>query len=275
MGRSIGRNDEMYHGSTDAASRRVTVRTDWNDALDRAHERNAAPTRGDLPSRMLRDVAEVAAQRDVDRYMAVATVPGISRAFRQCSFALIVLHHELMRIPAMVSEPMLGTIRLQWWRERVAEGPAAQPDGPEALQAIRSAIARHGMDPARAGALVDAVEPLFEAQAAGDRGGVHERLAEASGVLQRSIARLAGVDDGRMLERAAAVGRAYRLAWLDGADAARRELSFARAGDRPQHRAMPAFTLALVTEHRLAHADRPPSAGLPFRIALAGLRRRF
>lgn len=41
-------------------------------------------------------------------------------ALRERLFALYAFNLELARIPAVVSEPTLGAIRLQWWRDAVA-----------------------------------------------------------------------------------------------------------------------------------------------------------
>lgn len=56
--------------------------------------------------------------RDEDRWLASRYArPEPRRAL----IALYAFHRELRRIPASVSEPPLGEIRLQWWREGFAE----------------------------------------------------------------------------------------------------------------------------------------------------------
>ncbi len=54
---------------------------------------------------------------DQDRYWATLLAPN---AVRDDLFALYAFHLELARIPQQVSEPQLGEIRLQWWREALA-----------------------------------------------------------------------------------------------------------------------------------------------------------
>ena len=51
---------------------------------------------------------------DYDRYLSALFAPACRR---EALFALIAFNHEIARIPEAVSEPMLGRIRLQWWRE--------------------------------------------------------------------------------------------------------------------------------------------------------------
>jgi len=55
---------------------------------------------------------------DPDRYFATLFAPAPKRPFL---FALYAFHAEVARIAESVREPMLGAIRLEWWRE-TAEG---------------------------------------------------------------------------------------------------------------------------------------------------------
>ena len=45
-------------------------------------------------------------------------------------FALYAFNHEVARVAETVREPMLGAIRLEWWRETVESAHAAQPAQP-------------------------------------------------------------------------------------------------------------------------------------------------
>lgn len=74
--------------------------------------------------------------RDPDAYFTVLLAPPDRRAPLA---ALHALHAELQRIPELVSEPMLGAIRLQWWREGLEaldEGRVMQHPALEALHAL-------------------------------------------------------------------------------------------------------------------------------------------
>jgi len=44
---------------------------------------------------------------------------------RRC-FALYAFNYEVARVRESVSEPMLGQIRLQWWRENIAAAFAGE-----------------------------------------------------------------------------------------------------------------------------------------------------
>jgi 15-cis-phytoene synthase len=69
-------------------------------------------------------IDRIAKQGDADRYVAALFTPLSARAHL---LALIAFNVELARIGEQVSEPALGEIRLQWWREtldRAARGSA-------------------------------------------------------------------------------------------------------------------------------------------------------
>jgi 15-cis-phytoene synthase len=71
-------------------------------------------------------IDRIAKQGDADRYVAALFVPPSARPHL---LALIAFNVELARIGELVSEPALGEIRLQWWRDaldRAARGNAAR-----------------------------------------------------------------------------------------------------------------------------------------------------
>jgi len=53
---------------------------------------------------------------DHDRYLTVLYAPEEKR---EALYALYAFNYEISRIREVVSEPMLGEIRLQWWREAI------------------------------------------------------------------------------------------------------------------------------------------------------------
>src|SRR5271154_5336809 len=57
---------------------------------------------------------------DPDRYFSALFAPAQLRPFL---FALYAFNAEVARVAETVREPMLGAIRLEWWRE-TAEGAA-------------------------------------------------------------------------------------------------------------------------------------------------------
>src|SRR6188768_1055752 len=53
---------------------------------------------------------------DPDRYFATLFAPAAQRPYL---FAFYAFHAEVARVAETVREPMLGEIRLEWWRESV------------------------------------------------------------------------------------------------------------------------------------------------------------
>jgi phytoene synthase len=72
--------------------------------------RPAFPT----PDSALSEVADLVRRHDHDRF---ATVLFAAAAQREALFALYAFNYEIARVREIVSEVMLGRIRLQWWRE--------------------------------------------------------------------------------------------------------------------------------------------------------------
>lgn len=63
-------------------------------------------------------------EHDLDRYYCCLFAPA---AKRDDLFAVLAFNQEVTKTRAVVSEPMLGEIRLQWWREALEEVAANKP----------------------------------------------------------------------------------------------------------------------------------------------------
>jgi NADH dehydrogenase [ubiquinone] 1 alpha subcomplex assembly factor 6 len=101
------------------------------------------------PARLLRG-------HDRDRYLLSVFAPAPRRAAIQAIYAF---NYEIARIRDTVSEPVLGQIRLQWWRDGVDE---AFGDGSvrrhEVLTPLADAIRHHGLSRDHFGRLIAARE---------------------------------------------------------------------------------------------------------------------
>jgi len=89
-----------------------------------------------------RSLAEFVQRHDRDRYQTVLFAPA---ARREALFALYAFNYEVARIRESVREPMLGQIRLQWWREVI---DTAYGGGPvrrhEVAEPISKVISEYG-----------------------------------------------------------------------------------------------------------------------------------
>lgn len=93
---------------------------------------------------------------DSDRFLTALFAPD-SR--RNGLFALYAFNLEVARVAEAVSEPMMGQIRLQWWRDRIAEIYAGQPPtGAEVPQALCQAIRDNNLPRDSFDALLEARE---------------------------------------------------------------------------------------------------------------------
>ena len=99
--------------------------------------------------------AELVRQQDSDRYLTALFAPA---GRREDVLALYAFNTEVARGREAVSEPMLGHIRLQWWRDAVAECYAGEPRQHQVVQPLASAIRRRDLPRALFDRLIDARE---------------------------------------------------------------------------------------------------------------------
>lgn len=91
-----------------------------------------------------REIVRVAARsHEPDRYLAALLAPRRARADL---IALAAFAGEVARIPAAVSEPMIGLIRLQWWRDSIAGLAPGVATGNPVADALAEAVVRRGLD---------------------------------------------------------------------------------------------------------------------------------
>lgn len=68
--------------------------------------------------------AEIVARADPDRFLATMAAPPRARAVL---FALYAMNVEVSRAPWVTQEAMIAEMRLQWWRDAIAEIAGAGP----------------------------------------------------------------------------------------------------------------------------------------------------
>ena len=98
-------------------------------------------------------VGEAARRHDRDRYLCTLFAPDSAR---EGLFALYAFNIEIAKIREAVSEPMLGQIRLQWWREAVEGIYAGTPRKHEVVAALVPVIAAHDLSRRPFDELIDA-----------------------------------------------------------------------------------------------------------------------
>ncbi len=82
-------------------------------------------------------------------------------AARPPLFALYAFNHEVARIAETVREPMLGAIRLEWWRETVEQAAGEAPRNHDvARRPCWRLFAAHRLEPVDAGRSIIAARRL-------------------------------------------------------------------------------------------------------------------
>jgi len=112
------------------------------------------------PAASHRYVLDLVRAADRDRFLGALFAPEPARSGL---LALLAFDHELARTRTVTREPMLARIRLEWWREAVAEAagtgkPRAQP----IVESLSEIVRRHRLALPDLIALIDAREEEVE-----------------------------------------------------------------------------------------------------------------
>jgi phytoene synthase len=151
-------------------------------------------------------------QHDRDRYQTVLFAPA---GRRDALFALYAFNYEIARIRESVSEPMLGLIRLQWWRDALDDIYAGKaPRRHEVVTPLGNAIAAHGLSKEHFTKLLDARAEDMEEAPPASLAALERYAGGTSGGLILLALEVLGVRDAQAEEVGRAVGIAYALAGL-------------------------------------------------------------
>jgi NADH dehydrogenase [ubiquinone] 1 alpha subcomplex assembly factor 6 len=120
------------------------------------HGRTVSVTRRSDPPARLSPAAALVRQHDRDRFQTALFAPDKDR---EPLFALYAFNYEIARVREGVREPMLGQIRLQWWREAIdAAYAGAPPRRHDIAEAVTAAIRQKGLSRAPFDRLIDTRE---------------------------------------------------------------------------------------------------------------------
>jgi phytoene synthase len=145
-------------------------------------------------------------RHDRDRYLACLFAP---EAEREQLFALYAFNHEVAKTAEVVSEPMLGQIRLQWWRESLAGIYAGTPRRHEVIEPLAAAVAAKALPRDLLEAVIDAREADLEAAPPEDLEALRRYAEGTSTVLLRAALKILGAEDTASLEAANSLGPAW------------------------------------------------------------------
>lgn len=155
-------------------------------------------------------VRDSARESEPDRYLAALLAPA---ALTSDLMILAGLGAELARIPAQIREPMMGEIRLQWWRDAIAGAARGEASGQATADAVGGLLARCGIEVSRLDPLLDACLVDIGRELLADDAALLTHLDGREGTLFGLALVVAGVARGPDADAAAlAAGRAYGLA---------------------------------------------------------------
>ncbi|MDX6751783.1 phytoene/squalene synthase family protein [Geminicoccaceae bacterium 1502E] len=154
-----------------------------------------------------RYLLEEARQLDPDRYLCSLFAPA---ARRRAVLALVLFNAELARIPDLVSQPMAGMIRFQWWREALEEAAAGRAGGHPVVEELAAAMASGAVEEAPLQAILDAREGAIEDLEPQDLEELETYLRLTAGRLGTLTARCLDAPPA-LCEAAGRVGLAYGM----------------------------------------------------------------
>jgi len=171
----------------------------------------ASPRTESGPDDAVRHCADQVRRYDRDRYMAALFAPEPER---RALIALAAFNLEIAKIREAVSEPMLGEIRLQWWRDALAGIGAGTPRRHTVVLALADAAARHGLTLARMVRMIDARAFDLEDRQPADMAALAAYAGDSAGELACLGLEALGVRDEAALAAGHALGTAWALAGL-------------------------------------------------------------
>jgi len=143
---------------------------------------------------------------DYDRFLCALFAPAEGR---EALFALYAFNAEVARIREAVSEPLLGQVRLQWWRDAVAGIYAGTPPRHQVARPLAEAVERFSLDRAPFERLLDARAFDIEDGAPADLKALVAYAEDTSATLTALSLDILGARD----EAARRAGRHIGIAW--------------------------------------------------------------
>jgi NADH dehydrogenase [ubiquinone] 1 alpha subcomplex assembly factor 6 len=168
----------------------------------------SSPSASDGLDQAIAYCADQVKQYDRDRYTICA---GVSPEARKALYALYAFNLEVAKIRETVSEPMLGQIRLQWWREAIDGIYQGTPRDHAVVTALAAAIGRHNPPRERFERLIDAREFDLEDRQPDQVKDLVSYADATSGELSCLALHMLQVYEAKIFEKARLAGAAWAL----------------------------------------------------------------
>jgi phytoene/squalene synthetase len=145
---------------------------------------------------------------DYDRFLVTLFAPAKAR---EDLFALYAFNHEVAKIRETVSEPMLGEIRLQWWREAIEGIYAGTPRNHEVVLPLEQAVKNTNIAASSFMKIIDARTADIYDENPKTLADFENYLGATSGNLTRIAAEMLGEQDEHVLSMAYDLGLVWGL----------------------------------------------------------------
>ena len=139
------------------------------------------------PASLVRDTASLG---EPDRYLAALLAPADKAPGL---LAIAAFCAEIARIPATIREPMMGEIRLQWWRDAIATGSPVKASGHPVADAVAEAIGIYHLETEPFLAIIDARAFDLTGDLHADISGLEAYMAATEGLPFALAARVMGL----------------------------------------------------------------------------------
>lgn len=157
-------------------------------------------------------LGELVRRHDRDRYQTALFAPADRR---EALFALYVFNYEIARVRESVTQPMLGQIRLQWWREVVETAYAGEaPRRHEVALPLTTAIRDFGLGREPFGRMIDAREADLADDPPADMAALEAYAEATSSTLIHLAQEILGIGSMMDRDRRHLAGNAARMAAL-------------------------------------------------------------
>jgi 15-cis-phytoene synthase len=152
--------------------------------------------------------AQLVKSRDRERYWSALFAP---EPHRPALLALYAFDAELSHIAGVVREPMVGQIRLQWWRDAIELAAPGTKTGNPVADALAAAILEHNLPKARLIGVVDGRIPEVLGDPPADMQALRLSLRERDGAIFELAALILGDSSEAAKKGAEHAGLAWGL----------------------------------------------------------------
>ena len=167
-----------------------------------------------MPRAMMRlsPVAALVRRHDRDRYQTALFAPA---GRREALFALYAFNYEIARVREAVTQPMLGQIRLQWWREAIEAAFGGTPVRRHLVAESLAAVIRE-FAPTRGHfeRMIDTRERDLADEPPATLAGLEDYAEGTSAALLYLVLEVLGVREPGAVTAASEVGIGYALSGL-------------------------------------------------------------